>query len=122
MSKKTKGQVMPLLWLDPRTKKYLPAGVAFFNPKYGEYLLKINEEASEKRYFLKPFAMEKDRVVYRMELVLKNKNGSFLRRQFVGEGTSKAQSYANVYINYGSKYKKLVLISKKEKESDTINE
>ena len=96
-------------WLDPRDSSVNHAGVSFYNPTYGEYLLKIDEEPNEKQYFLKPCVSENDRITYRMELVLKHKNGSFRKRQLVGIGYSNAETDGNVFINYGSKFKTLVL-------------
>lgn len=101
---------LPLGWQDPRTKNTTCAGVAFFNQQYGDYLLKIDEEPKEKQYFLRPFAAEDDKVVYRVELVIKKADGKFLKRQKVGEGYSGLDNDKNVYINYGSKYKTLVLL------------
>lgn len=103
------GETLILGWLDPRDNTVNHAGVSFYNTNYGEYLLKIDEEPSEKQYFLKPFASENDRVEYRMELVIKRKDGRFLKRQLVGTGYSDAKTDGNVFINYGSKFKTLVL-------------
>lgn len=116
MSVKTNGGVLPLSWLDPRTKKFFTAGVAFFLEDYGEYLLRIDEEPAEKSYFLKPFALENGKVIYRMELVLKDKHGKFKRRQVVGEGHSFTNPESNIYIDYGSKFKTLVVATQKKKE------
>ena len=100
----------PLGWLDPRTDKINQAGVAFYNEDYGEYYLKIDEEPREKQYYLKPVALEQsEKVFYRMELVVKNKRGKFIKRQCVGEGFSEASVGANVHIDYGSKFKTLIL-------------
>jgi len=117
MSKIQKREVFSLGWLDPRTNKINQAGVAFFCQRWGEYLLKIDEESGEKQYFLKPFAMEHGKVIYRMELVLKDQQGKFLRRQTVGEGFSSDKPYSMVYVDYGSKYKSLVLF-REEKSND----
>lgn len=105
----TKNETLTLGWLDPRDDSINHAGVSFYNPTYGEYLLKIDEEPSEKQYFLKPCASEDDRITYRMELVLKRRDGSFLKRQLVGTGYSNAETGGSVFINYGSKFKTLVL-------------
>lgn len=102
-------ETLILGWLDPRDSSVNHAGVSFYNSTYGEYLLKIDEEPSEKQYFLKPFGSEGERVNYRMELVIKRKDGTFLKRQLVGTGYSDEKTGGNVFINYGSKYKTLVL-------------
>lgn len=110
----SKNETFSLGWLDPRTNKVNQAGVAFFNETYGEYFLKIDEEPREKNYLLRPYALQGKSVVYRMELVIKDRNGKFLRRQTVGEGFSSTEEAANVYVDYGSKYKRLVLFRKKK--------
>ncbi len=108
----TKHETLTLGWLDPRDDSINHAGVSFYNPTYGEYLLKIDEEPSEKQYFLKPYASEDDHVTYRMELVLKHKDGSFRKRQLVGTGYRNADTDGSVFISYGSKFKTLVLYLK----------
>ncbi|MEZ4743989.1 MAG: hypothetical protein R3B45_16335 [Bdellovibrionota bacterium] len=104
-----KAETLILGWLDPRTNTIHHAGVGFYNEQYGEYLLKIDEEPSEKKYYLKPSDSEDNEIRYRMELVLKRKDGSFLKRQLVGEGYKSDDTNGNVFIDYGSKYKTLVL-------------
>ena len=104
-----KSETLNLGWLDLRDNTVNHAGVSFYNPTYGEYLLKIDEEPSEKQYFLKPCASEDDRMSYRMELVIKRKDGKFMKRQRVGTGYSNTETDGNVFINYGSKFKTLVL-------------
>ena len=105
-------ETFKLTWLDPRDNSINHAGVSFYNPTYGEYLLKIDEEPSDKQYFLKPCACEGKHTSYRMELVIKRKDGSFLKRQLVGTGYSNTETEGNVFINYGSKFKTLVLYLK----------
>ena len=115
----TKNETFTLGWLDPRDNRVNYAGVSFYKPTYGEYLLKIDEESNEKRYFLKPSISENNRITYRMELVLKRKDGSFRKRQLVGSGYSNAETNGNVFVNYGSKFKTLVLYLK-SKRSETM--
>ena len=107
-----KSETLNLGWLDPRDDSVIYAGVGFHNPTYGEYLLKIDEEPSEKQYFLKPCTSEGDCMSYRMELVIKRKNGKFMKHQRVGTGYSNIETNSNVFINYGSKFKTLVLYLK----------
>lgn len=109
MTNKQNLETLLLGWLDPRDNSVNQAGVSFYNSNYGEYLLKIDEEPGEKQYFLKPCGSENDRVDYRMELVIKKKDGTFLKRQLVGRGYSNKGTEGNVFINYGSKFKTLVL-------------
>ncbi len=102
-------ETLTLGWLDKRDNTVNQAGVSFYNSNYGEYLLKIDEEPSEKQYFLKPYSSSGDKVEYRMEQVIKKKDGTFLKRQLVGQGYSDESTGGNVHVNYGSKYKTLVL-------------
>ncbi len=118
MSTLQKSQPIPMSWLDPRNKRYMQAGVAFFIPEYGEFALKIDEEPSDKVYYVKPVAIEKEKVLYRVELVLKDKNGKFLKRKVVGDGYSSQDPSSNIYLNYGSKYKTLVLFLEEKNHDD----
>lgn len=109
MTNKPNIETLLLGWLDPRDNSVHNAGVSFYNPTYGEYILKIDEEPSEKQYFLKPCGSENDRIDFRMELVVKKKDGTFLKRQLVGRGYSDESTSGNIFVNYGSKFKTLVL-------------
>ena len=80
-----------------------------------KYILKIDEEPQEKQYFLKPIVNEGNKTKFRMELVIKRKDGTFLKRQLVGNGYCDESTGGNVYINYGSKFKTLVLYFKENK-------
>ena len=112
MSENQKLETIYLGWLDPRTNKINPAGVAFYNSKFGEYFLKIDED-SGRQFFLKPYSTENDITRYRMEMVLKKSDGTFLRRQQVGSGYSSPSTENNIHVDYGSKFKALVVFSKK---------
>ena len=109
--KKEKSETFVLGWLDPRNNKVIHAGISFYNPVYGEYLLKIDEDPREKQYFLKAFESDgQGSISYRMELAVKNSSGKFLKRQLVGHGyRNPEETQGNVFINYGSKFKTLVL-------------
>lgn len=111
MDKITKPETLYLGWYDPRTHKVNHAGVAFYNEQYGEYFLKIDED-SDKQFFLKAYTSEEDTVTYRMEMVIKKKDGRFLKRQCVGEGVCSPKTDGNVHIDYGSKFKTLILFLK----------
>ncbi len=117
-----KHETLTLGWLDPRDNRVNHAGVSFYNPTYGEYLLKIDEEPSEKQYFLKPYTSEGECTSYRMELVIKRKDGSFLKRQLVGTGYSNTETDGCVFINYGSKFKTLVLYLKPERSETPLKQ
>ena len=113
MENKNRSETFILGWLDPRDNTVHQAGVGFYNSEYGEFFLKIDEDPQEKQYFLKPFERdEQGRIKYRMEMVIKRKDGSFLKRQMVGTGYSNEETNGNVFINYGSKFKTLVLYLK----------
>ena len=68
---KQKPETLRLGWLNPVTNEVRNAGVAFYIEKFGEYILKIDEEPREKQYFLKPIKAENKSINYRMELVIK---------------------------------------------------
>lgn len=97
-------------WLDPRDDSVNYAGVGFYNQKYGEYALKVDEDS--RTYFLKPYDSEQGQISYRMEIVIKRRDGGFLKRQVVGFGHSNGETQGNVHIKYGSKFKILVLYLK----------
>ena len=109
-----KNQTLILGWLDPRDESVINAGVGFYNADYDEYNLRIDEEPKEKTYRLRPFGYENNRVLYRMELVIKDKNGKFIRRQKVGDGFSDQETSGNIFINYGSKFKTLIVYLKED--------
>ncbi|MBY0384967.1 hypothetical protein K2X05_07400 [bacterium] len=102
-------KVFNMGWLDPRTGQVFEAGVAVFNQMYGEYYLKILEEDSSGQYFLKPVSSDGTKASYRVERVLKNNRGFFVKRSNVGDGYSSFETNGNIFINYGSKYKTLVI-------------
>jgi hypothetical protein len=112
MDTNKKSETYYLSWLNPRDKKLRDAGVAFYNKEYGEYLLKVDEDEG-KQYYLKAISTSEGKTNYRMEMVLKRSNGSFLRRQCIGDGYSSILTDGNVHIQYGSKYATLVLFLKK---------
>lgn len=101
--------IFNLSWLDPRDNSVLPAGIGYFIGEFGEYQLKIDEEPNEKQYFLKPLSRVEGITSYRLDLVIKNKEGKFLKRQMVGKGSLGCMDSNNIYIIYGSKFKTLVL-------------
>lgn len=113
MKKKYKSETFVLGWLDPRDNSIIHAGVGFYKPQYGEYVLKIDEDS--KPYFLKPFESEHGRIIYRMEIAIKKRDGRFLKRQVVGFGHRDSETQGNVYIQYGSKFKTLILYLKEYK-------
>ncbi len=102
-------KVFQMAWLDPRTGQVFDAGVAVFNEMHGEYYLKIFEEHTTNQYFLKPVTSDSEKALYRVERVVKNGRGFFIKRSHVGDGYSSDETLGNIFINYGSKYKTLVI-------------
>lgn len=109
--KNKKQETFYLGWLDPRDQKIRDAGVAFYNDEYAEYFLKIDEDQG-KLFYLKPIGSNGSKTNYRMELVLKRNDGTFNKRQCVGDGYSSQTTEGNVHIQYGSKFATLVLYTK----------
>ena len=97
-----------LYWMNPITGKRLAAGKAFYDEKFGEYRLKIDEASEEKQYYLKPIGMVDNEVKYRLEQVIK-KNGKFHHREEKGDGYSSETTAGEVYMDFGSSMKVLVL-------------
>ena len=109
--KENKKETFYLGWLDPRDKRIRDAGVAFFDEEYAEYFLKIDEDQG-KSFYLKAIGSSDNKTNYRMEQVLKRKDGTFLKRQCVGDGYSCQTTDGNIHIQYGSKYATLVMFMK----------
>ncbi len=97
-----------LFWMNPVTGKRLNAGKAFYDEKFGEYRLKIDEACEDKQYYLKPIGLINDELRYRLELVIK-KNGKFHHREEKGDGYSNDATDGEVHIDFGSSMKVLVL-------------
>lgn len=100
-----------LWWKDEKNNKYYPAGVAFYEPSYGEYRLKI-DLMPEVHLYLRPISTQNDVILYRVEVVIK-KNGKFNRRTSVGEGVSNSEKNRDVIINLYAHCRELVLVRKK---------
>ena len=100
-----------LSWKDPRDDSLRNAGVAFYNEKFGEFVLKIDEDCGVQ-YFLRPTNANEERQCFRMEICLKKSDGKFLKRQSVGEGYKDATTEGNIHISYGSKYATLILFGR----------
>lgn len=108
-----------LFWMNPVTGKRLSAGKAFYDEKFAEYRLKIDEACEDKQYYLKPIGLSNDEVQYRLEQVIK-KGGKFHHREEKGDGYSSDATGGEVFIDFGSSMKVLVLSfnpnSKQQKE------
>lgn len=108
---KEKIETYYLSWKNPREHSLRNAGVAFYNEKFGEYVLKIDEDRGVQ-YFLKPTSASEERQFFRMEICLKKSDGTFLKRQSVGEGYKDETTAGNIHISYGSKYAILILLGR----------
>lgn len=91
-----------LYWLNVRNNKKEKAGVAFYQEQYGEFLLRIDKEPDEKRYYLKVTDSADDRINYQMDQVLKKPDGSFRKRQQVGKGYKTHLTEGLVLIQYAN--------------------
>ena len=99
----------PLLlwWHDIESKKDIPAGVAFFEAKYGEYRLKIDIHP-DTLYFLRPISSESDSVLYRVEVAIK-RDEQIYQKRIVGEGFSSPRTNGDVYLELGPYSKTLIM-------------
>lgn len=100
-------EALLLWWLDSKTGKNLPAGVAFHDEKFGEYRLKI-DVLPEVQYYLRPISTEGESVYFRVEVVIK-RDGKFHQRKSVGEGWSNKETKGDVFITLGPYCKYLVM-------------
>ncbi len=98
-----------LWWLDPRSKERFHAGMAFYYPETKDYVLRIDEEPLEKNYTLRTQSQFGDKIYYDLWLLIKNKQGNNLRKVIVGRGVLASQRDHCIHINYGSKFKTLLL-------------
>ncbi len=107
-----------LYWMNPVTGKRLHAGKAFYDEKYAEYRLKIDEVCEDKQYYLRSVGFNEEIARFRLEQVIK-KNGKFHHREEKGDGYSSSQTDGEIYIDFGGSMKVLVLSfnSKSKKES-----
>ncbi len=105
----TDSKKVRLAWLDPRTGDTLPAGFAVFNENKGDYFLKIDEEPPNRHFYLKPNQFSEGNTRYRLEMLTFDPSHKTHKRLYVGNGESTAYTNENIHINYGSKYKILVL-------------
>ena len=106
-----KAEIFHLWWYDLETKKNMPAGVAFFDPKFGEYRLRIDVHP-ETAYYLRPISTNGERTYYRVEVVLK-KEGRFAGRKVIGDGHQTPETHNDIYIHFGPYTKVLILGVKK---------
>lgn len=97
-----------LFWMNPITGKRIHAGKAFYDESFGEYRLKIDESSEDKQFYLKPIGVVNNQVRYRIEQVIK-KAGKFHHREEKGDGYSSSATGGEVYLDFSSSMKTLVL-------------
>ena len=100
---------LTLHWFDPRDHSFNYAGSAKYSDRYCEYALLIDEEHRSKRYFLKPKSQDGKDLKYQVDLLVPNETGKYVNRQKVGEGVLVRSDQRQIHIDYGSKFKTLVL-------------
>lgn len=97
-----------LYWMNPSSGKRIRAGKAFYDETFAEYRLKIDEAGEDKQFYLKPIGVFDNAVRYRVEQIIK-KAGKFHHREEKGDGYSNAETGGEVFIDFGSSMKVLVL-------------
>lgn len=108
-----KAEKFYLWWMCRDSDRRLPAGVAFYDEKYGEYRLKIDfiqalQDKQDHQFYLRPIGKVDERFLFRAEAVLK-KDGKFAGRYPVGEGYASSDTGGEVHIDLGPFEKILVL-------------
>jgi hypothetical protein len=106
---KKKPELFYLYWLDTFTGKRYRAGVAFYQEEFLEYQLKLDVVTDGRPLYLKPSGSIDSRVNYRVESVVKRRDGRFLRRVEVGTGYSDSNTDNEVQIDLGPFSRLLVL-------------
>lgn len=108
-----------LYWMNPATGKRLHAGKAFYDEKYSEYRLKIDEVCEDKQYYLRSIVFNEEVARFRLEQVIK-KNGKFHHREEKGDGYSSPHTDGEIYIDFGGSMKVLVLsFNSKSKQQES---
>ncbi len=95
------------LWWKDTNGKHYPAGVAFYEPEWGEYRLKLHIHP-ELQLYLRPMSTENDIIRYRVESVLK-KAGKFHSRRTVGDGICYSDKNKDVVMNFYPYSRELVM-------------
>ena len=92
-----KPETLRLWWLDGESSR-IPAGVAFYDDKFGEYRLKIDVLfGDERQFYLRPMEATGDQVNYRVEVV-KKRDGKFFRRNKIGEGFHDEKTGGDIFV------------------------
>lgn len=106
MQKKQRLNTMRLWWVEPEISKSFPAGVAYFNSKYGDYKLKIDIHPGVP-FFMRPIYTTDTKVFYRVEVLMKEDDK--IKRLQVGEGFSSESTGDDIHIKLGPYTKTLIL-------------
>lgn len=109
-----KSETFYLWWFDATKGTRKPAGVAFFDNNFGDYRFKL-DFLPENQYYLRCIGGSTERVEYRLEAIHKNKEGKFLRRVPIGEGSSMPNG--DVRITVFPLDKELILVLSDEREA-----
>ena len=102
-----------LYWLDTFTGKRYRAGVAFYQEDFSEYQLKLDVVTDGRPLYLKPTGHLESRTNYRVESVVKRRDGKFIRRVEVGTGYADSNTDGEVQMDLGPFSRLLVLDLKK---------
>ena len=90
-------------------KRNFPAGVAFYDEKFGEYALKLDMHQGAS-FYLKPVSWENSATYYKVEVAIK-RGGKFKFRRLVGDAFGESiEGY--IQINLWAYEKQLVLREK----------
>ena len=101
-----KAEPLKLCWFDSERKETFPAGVAFYDKRFGEYRLKIDIHP-ETAFYLKLVSWEQEEALYRVEVVIKSQ-GRFKCRKGIGSGYRNSQG--DIVMNLWP-YTKQILLS-----------
>lgn len=97
-----------LWWENTQTGKRTPAGVAFHNPEFGEFKIRMDsvelftqgENGLEKaQIYCKAVGSHQERVEYRVEKVIKKPGQRFIKRFRIGDGYSDSTTNGEIHID-----------------------
>ena len=102
-----------LWWFDQTTHKRIRAGVAFYEPHFGEYRLKVDflqalKGEKTSHFFLRPIGHLEDRMHFRAEIEIAGPKQK-RKRLPVGDGYLSNRTNGEVFIDFGPFEKRLVL-------------
>jgi hypothetical protein len=97
-----------LYWVCRTSGKRFPAGVAFYNETAGDYRLKVDTFCQDKSVFLKPVSLHNEVIQFRVEAVVRRKDGPAQRVE-IGMGEAEASKGFPIVMNIGPFDRSLVL-------------